>query len=91
MALEKSIETSTGTTASYWRIVRIDIDMTIRQVWFLLGGYYNSAARQAGKDRLIDRPFTLAIPEGMEPEDMARSELYAYAKTSEEFAGAKDV
>jgi len=90
MALSKSIDTQVGVDATYWRIVRVDVDLKARKVWFMLDGYVSQLARTEGKEPLRQLPLTVDIEEGVEPEDLGRAQLYAYAKTQELFDGAED-
>ena len=90
MALTKSIDTQVGVEATYWRIVRVDVDLKIRKVWFMLDGYVSQLARTEGKEPLRQLPLTVDLEEGVEPEDLGRTQLYAYAKTQELFDGAED-
>jgi hypothetical protein len=90
MALIKSIETVGGVPAVYWRIVRVDADVKARAIWFVLDGYVSQEARTTGLAAVLQKPFTVEIPEDTEPESFTRASLYGYAKGLEAFAGAVD-
>lgn len=91
MALSKSIDTEVGAAATYWRIVRVNVDLIERTVWFLLDGYVSQQAREDGKSPIKQQPLTVPLEEGVQPEDLGRTELYAFAKTQDAFDGAADV
>ncbi len=91
MALSKSVEIDSGAAATYWRIVRVDIDLIERKAWFALSGYLSAEARQAGKAAATQKSFTMDLPPDTEPEAIGRADLYAFAKTQEMFADATDV
>ena len=90
MALIKSIDTAEGVPAVYWRIVRVDADVNARAIWFVLDGYVSREAREAGRSAVLEKPFTVEMPEEAEPESYTRASLYAYVKEREAFAGAVD-
>lgn len=90
MALSKLIDADTGVPAVYWRIVRVDADLKVRAVWFVVDGYISQQAREAGREPIMQKPMTLPMPEDAEPESYTRATLYAYVKGLEAFAGAVD-
>lgn len=90
MALIKTVDTDSGVAAAYWRIVRMDVDLKARSVWFLLDGYVSQDARAADKAPVLERPVAMPLPHGMGPENLTRTALYTYAKGLEAFAGAVD-
>ncbi len=90
MALSKLIETDSGGTATYWRIIQVNADVVAGTAWFVLAGYRDEAARQDGKKPMMERPFTAAIPEETTVEDMTRNQLYSFVKAQEEWADAED-
>ena len=90
MALSKSIDTDSGVAAVYWRIVRVDVDLKVRTIWFVIDGYVSHQAREAGREPVMQKPMTLPMPEDAEPESYTRATLYAYVKGLEAFAGAVD-
>lgn len=90
MALEKAIDTGFGVPAVYWRIVRVDVDLKARTIWVNLEGYASQEMREAGKEAMAQKPITLALPDGAQPEDYTRATIYAYAKTLPDFDGAAD-
>jgi len=82
MALQKSIDTSMGVPATYHRIIRVNFDVIARKVWFVLAGYASGEAREAGKDALMETPFTMLIADNTVPEDVGRTQMYAFAKAT---------
>lgn len=90
MALSKSIETPSGAAATYWRIVRASFDAIEGTAWYVLAGYLDQGARDAGREFMKEIPFTIQIPEGVAMEEMTRAYMYADAKTRPAFDGATD-
>lgn len=90
MALSKAIDTDTGAQATYWRVTRVDFDVIAGTVWYVLAGYVGLEARTGGKTPLREQAFTMPLPDGVTPEQVGRTELYADAKARDEFADAVD-
>jgi len=63
MAIEKSIETTFGVTATYWRIIRTNESFD-GQTEIYLAGYADEAARRAGKAPLEIRTIQVETIDG---------------------------
>ena len=59
MALQQTIENSTGTTASYWRIVLVTTNYESSQANILMYGYKDQTARNQNKIPLDQRSYAV--------------------------------
>jgi len=99
MALQKSIQHSTGVSISYWRVTRIISDYERKIGSITLSGYYNQQARVDGKKALDVRQFILQdstfdtyfSPEELDNNTNPVKQSYIYIKTTSEFSDATDV
>ena len=57
MALQQTIENSTGTTASYWRIVLVTTNYESSQANILMYGYKDQTARNQNKTPVDQRSY----------------------------------
>jgi hypothetical protein len=57
MALNKSVELSTGVTANYWKILGVIIEPTKNLSKALVALYVDQAARAAGKEPIYTQEF----------------------------------
>lgn len=57
MALQQTIENSTGTTASYWRIVLVTTNYESSQTNILMYGYKDQTARNQNKTPVDQRSY----------------------------------
>jgi hypothetical protein len=89
MAIEKSVATSFGTAATYWRITSINADMVSGALGFTLSGYLSQATREAGNAPIESHNFGFVMDKPIE--DVGRADLYAVVKAQDMFAGAVDV
>lgn len=88
MALQKSIDTSFGVPAFYWRIVEAH-EIFGQCVHVKLFGYPDKARRDADKACLAAQTITL---EGKDyKQDMTRESMYFALKGYPDFDGALDV
>lgn len=88
MALNKSIVTDFGVSATYWNIGAAQDDFKGRGVTLTLYGYVDEAARQAGKQPLVSGQAQL-VGEHYVPE-AGRAAWYEALKMLPEWAGATD-
>jgi len=92
MALEKSIGTAIGVPATYWRVVRVRVDLgEPRTVRYELAGYASAETRRDGKQAMCEEEFGFALPDEVSVEELDRAMLYAHARQAEHFADAIDV
>ena len=88
MALNKSIETSFGIAAEYWKIDEIKMSPKTDTL-ITISGYANEASRLAGKSVLETRSFT--VPYGEFNKTPAYNVAYAELKKLTEFIDALDI
>ena len=102
MALQKSIDTNFGIPATYWRVIKTELDYLNSQGTVLLSGYISEQSRQENKQHLAVRHFrinsndfnTYFVPDVINPLDINQvKNSYLYIKNLEnsEFADAIDV
>ena len=64
MAIKLSIDTATGVPATYWIVARAELNVIEKKLWFVLHGYASQEAFNGGKEKMLERPFTVdANPE----------------------------
>ena len=99
MALQKSIQHSSGASASYWRVTKILLDYERKFGSVTLCGYFNQQARSDGKKTLDIKQFTIAAesfdtyfsPEELDNSTNPVKQSYIYIKTTSDFSDAIDV
>lgn len=89
MALEKTIEQSTGVSATYHRILRGIADFTTGNTVLEIGSYLNAEARQAGRDPIMQWSTTVYGMPGFSEDP--RGWAYTGMKSVLEWSDAKDV
>lgn len=98
MAIELIVETDTGATVRYWRIVRAHWDYVARVGTIYVAGYVSKEARDAGKSAMVER-LVLCREQGDTPnanelpfiEEPNRSAAYGALASLPQFAGAVSV
>lgn len=92
MALQKSIDTQSGVSATYWRITNIVYDMLTRSIYLNLSGYFSQETRQENKDSLRTNFYIVSVAADKTFEDYTRAFLYDYLKSIDSsFTDALDV
>jgi len=87
----KSIGTAIGVPATYWRVLRVRVDLgEPSYVRYELAGYASAEARHDGKQPMCEEEFGFVLPEEVTVEELGRAMLYEHAKQAERFADAVD-
>jgi len=99
MALQKSIQHSTGVPVSYWRVTKVLLDYERKFGAITLSGYYNQQARLDNKRSLDARQITVSaelfdthFSSGeLDNNTNPVKQAYIYIKTTPEFSDVTDV
>lgn len=82
MALYKSIESTSGATASYWRIVQAHYDYSGSVITFEAHGYLDETARRSGRAPLVRFEFTGLRPNADQKlHDLTITNMYDYMRS----------
>jgi hypothetical protein len=102
MALQQIIQHDTGAYSQYWRVVETNLNYDSMEGKIVLYGYVTQAAREAGKNKLDSRTFSVGsedfnvyfVPSVIDPEEINQvknSYLYIKGLSGGEFTTATDV
>ena len=63
MALQKTIEHSSGASSTYWRVLYVITDYQFNRATIIMGGYTSEQARLDNKEPLVKSVYNIVDPD----------------------------